>query len=136
MLADDIFAEQKAAGLKRKPIKAWGKDVWAWELCEADRSEFEASRIDYSKPKKPKINYRGNRGRLIVLALYESGADDAKRVFQEADGLKLLKFGGAEMDRVYLECARISGITAGEDDEEESAAAKNSVAPATDSSSA
>lgn len=115
-LADDIFEAAKV--LKRKPIKAWGKDVWAWELMADERDEFEAGRI-VQKGKKLVIDYKGSRAKLVVACLRVSGEDGALPVFMTDDLRRLRRVGGAELDRVYEECAKVSGIVAGDDEEEE-----------------
>ncbi len=134
-IADEIFTEQKAIGLKRELITAWGKPLWAWELSVADRDAYEASRLDTSKPKKPKINFQGSKARLVVMCLRESDKEDAPLVFQASDAARLQRLGGKELDKVFTACAVICGIQVG-DDEEESPAAKNSNAPSAVSSSA
>lgn len=127
-IADEIFAEQKAKGLKRKPCKAWGKDLFVWELTAGERDAYEEGRVVH-KGKKMSLDLKGSRAKLVVAALRLSAEEGAERVFADEDIRKLQRLGGFELDRVYAEAAAISGIVAGEDDEEEdSDAAKNSAA--------
>lgn len=114
-IAEEIFAVGKV--LKRKPIKAWGKDLWIFELDGAGREEYEASRLDFSG-KKPKLNFKDTRAKLVGLSLRESDADDAPKVFQPAQVAQLSKLGGAELDRVYSACCVLSGISGGDDEED------------------
>jgi len=117
-LADDIFSEQQAAGLARKRIKAWGKDLWAWELHGAAAAEYEASRI-VQTGRKVKLNHKGLRGRLVQLSLRVSGEEDAALVFREEDIPRIEALGRKELDRVYTECCKIGGIDAGDDEGDE-----------------
>jgi hypothetical protein len=120
-IAEEIFAVGEV--LKREPVKAWQKDVFAWELTAAQRDEFESSRIVH-RGKQITLDLRGSRAKLVALSLRESGDDKAPLVFTQAMVERLGRVGGKELDRVYAVCAKLSGIAAGDDDEEP-AAAKN-----------
>ncbi len=134
-LADDIFGKIDKDGLRRKPFKAWGKEVWIWELTAGQSDEFEAGRFK-QVGKKSIFDARGSRAKLVVLCLRNSGAEDAEAIFTEDHIRRLQKAGRKELDRIYEECAIFNGIAAGLDDEdEETDAAKNSAAPAAGSSS-
>ncbi len=122
-LADDIFSEQDASGLRNKPFTAWGKPVYVFELTAAESDEFEAGRVK-QQGKKMVLDFRGSKAKLVALCLRTGPEQDAPRVFSDDQVKRLQKIGRKELDRVYDECAAFNGITAG-DDEDESPAAKN-----------
>lgn len=124
-IADEILAEQQAKGLARKPVKAWGKDLWAWELTAAQKDVFEASRVVH-KGSKMTLDFKGSRARLVIASLRVSGDEGSLPVFTEEHFERLSNLGGIELDRVYMEAARVCGILAGDDGESmEDAARKN-----------
>lgn len=115
-IRDDILDSKD--DLRRKEVVAWGRKLWVWELTGAERDEFEAGRV-MQKGRKTILDFKGSRAKLVVASLRESGDPGAALVFQPDDVRRLQKKGGFELDKVYGAAAEISGITAGDDDEED-----------------
>ena len=121
------------AGLARQTVTAFGHSLWMWELNGAQRDNFEAARIQM-KGKQMNLNLKGSRAKLIILALREGGTDGAPRIFQDSDLDALNKKSAAELDRLYEIAAKLSGLSAADDEDPD--AKKKSCPPGEDSSTA
>lgn len=132
-IRDKIFSAQ-APKLRRVKESFFGDEVWVWELPAIERDRYEQSRFKFDKKKGSRVDLVNTRAMLLVLALRDSGDDDAKRVFIDGDEVQLGKMPAREIDRLFDVAAKLAGLSTGEDEEDE--AKKKSESPAGDSSSA
>jgi hypothetical protein len=84
---------------RKVPVELQGQTLWVWEMTIAELSQL------VERTMRPAIDPRGGSDPTaslvwqILLSCYDSDAEDAKRVFDEADlpmifGLRLEEFAG------------------------------------------
>lgn len=128
-LRDELLADSD--DLQREPIRAFGRDLWVWELTGEQRDEYEQSRYKFGKDGRAKLDLRNTRAKLVVMALRDSGEKGAKRLFIDGDEAFVGKKSGKELERIFAAASKLSGLRDGE----ESDAKKNLADQDDDSSS-
>lgn len=98
-------------------VPEWGGTVRVRGLTAKERDEYEAATVDFRNPKKPTVNLRNTRARLVALCAID---EEGRRLFTREDVDALGDVSSTALDRVFQAAKRLSGI-----DSDGEAAAKN-----------
>lgn len=118
LLGRDAILGQKALTFEDVDVPEWGGTVRVRALTARERDEYEAEQVDFRNPKKPTIDLRNTRARLVALCAVD---ENGERLFSRKDVEALGEVSSTALDRVFRVAKRLSGL-----DETQEAAAKNS----------
>jgi hypothetical protein len=107
-------------------VAEWGGSVTVRGLTAAGRDAYEASIISHNG-KKVQLDKRNIRAKLVVMSVIDA---DGKRMFSDGDATALGEKNAAALDTIYAVAARLSGLSAADEEE----LAKNSGRDSTDDS--
>lgn len=99
LAADDTQVEDVA-------VPEWGGTVRIKGLTGTERDQYEAWIIS-GKGKNRNINLRNSRAKLVMMAVVDA---DGKRVFDEADIIRLGAKSALGLQRVFDKAAALSGL--------------------------
>lgn len=96
----------QADDLKSELVKTpeWGGEVYVRSLTGTDRDAFEQSLLDLDTKE---VNLVNARSKLCALTIVD---EKGKRLFSEADVVKLGKKNGIVLGRIYEVAERLSGL--------------------------
>lgn len=102
---DEILA---AVDLQQEdvPVPEWGGTVRIRGLSGSERDQYEAWIIS-GKGKNRDVNLRQSRAKLVMMCAVDA---DGKRLFDEADIIRLGAKSALAMQRVFDKAAALSGL--------------------------
>lgn len=102
---DEILA---AVDLQQEdvPVPEWGGTVRIRGLSGAERDQYEAWIIS-GKGKNRDVNLRQSRAKLVMMCAVDA---DGRRLFDEADIIRLGAKSALAMQRVFDKAAALSGL--------------------------
>jgi len=109
MLTKDQILNVKDYQIEEVEVPEWGGSVFVRGLTGAERDEYEASMVQFQGSKVKSMEIRNIRARMAAYAICDA---DGNRVFSSSDVLALSKKSAAALDRIMTVAARLSGMTA------------------------
>jgi len=109
MLTKDQILNVKDYQIEEVEVPEWGGSVFVRGLTGAERDEYEASMVQFQGSKFKSMEIRNIRARMAAYAICDA---DGNRVFSSSDVLALSKKSAAALDRIMTVAARLSGMTA------------------------
>jgi len=109
MLTKDQILNVKDYQIEEVEVPEWGGSVFVRGLTGAERDEYEASMVQFQGSKIKSMEIRNIRARMAAYAICDA---DGNRVFSSSDVLALSKKSAAALDRIMTVAARLSGMTA------------------------
>jgi hypothetical protein len=104
---DAILGRQWRPKIVRVEVPEWGGAVFVKELSGKERDQFEISQLE-GKGANKRVNYVNMRAKLVAYATCD---ENGKRLFNEADAVRLGDQSAKALTRIYSAASDLSGLT-------------------------